>query len=428
MQGRNALSSKNRLVNFIERFSTNVLGERQTTQEKLKSISAATAQGLYHGRYGQRPKNITSFYDWYENDGAVYAGINSITEMSVGNGFETTMPGLAPSDLADEDSPEKKLVDEFNEFINADELNSNIVRNILIAGFCPVEVKMNKFPSKCQVGVIHPKTVVHIELGGNEYHGIKWIIQKVNSKEVKIMGRNLAWFDHNQIGNDKRGSSIISPIQLLLSTKFNTINQIEKIIDKRLAPMIIWKSTRNVDALKEAVTGIKADEDIFLGDLTQEELANIAQVIDIGDSSKLWEYIEYIDRLIYKSLFTGDLDYWRQATQASAVVLQDLVDFNVRGIQRSVKRGSEAGFYARLMKLNNYTVVPRISWNSEDAKFRGIQLERFLQTGVNAGFVQLEQYYEILTKSGIDLHPPSEAILPPQPTNPIIKKTPDGEE
>jgi len=420
------MSSTNRFINAIERFSTRMLGPAPM-QEKLKSVSASTGKGLYSRGYGQQPRSIRGYYDWYNSDGAVYAGINSITEMAVGNGFETALPGLAPSDMEDEDSPEKKLVDEFNEYINADDLNANICRNVLIAGYCPVEVKMNKYPSRCEVGIIHPKTVVHIEIGGAEYHGIKYIIQKVGHNKAKIMGRNLAWFDHNAIGNDKRGTSIIKPVETLLSTKLNTINQIEKIIDKRLAPMIIWKSTRNIESLKEAVTGIKPDEDIFLGNLTQEELKDIAQPIDIGESGKLWEYIEYIDRLIYKSLFTGDLDYWRQATQASATILQELVDYNVRGIRRSIKRGNEAGFYARLMKLNGYKTVPRVNWTTENAKFRGIQLERFLQTGVNAGFVQLPQYYEILQRSGLDLHPPDKPLLPPQPVNPIIKKTPDIE-
>lgn len=400
----------------------------KNVDEKLKSISASTSLGLYGSKYGLRPRNITSFFDWYDNDGAIFAGVNSITEMTVGNGFETVLSGLAPSDTSDDESIEKKLVDEFNAFVNMDELDANICRNILIAGFCPVETKINKFPSKSQVRIIHPETVKHVELGGTEYHGIKWIMQKVNGKEAKIMGRNLSWFDHNQIANDKTGKSIIAPIQTLLATKRNTIDKIDRILDKRLAPMIIWKSTRNVDTLKEAITGIKADEDVFLGDLTMEELKDIAQVIDIGDSGKLWEYIEYIDRLIYKSLFTGDLDYWRQATQASAVVLQDLVDFNVRGIQRSIKRGIEAGFYTRLMKANNLTRIPKVVWNTEDAKFRGIQLERFLQTGVNAGFLQLEQYYEILRKSGLDIHQPKEAVLPPKPETPFIKKTPDIDE
>ena len=400
----------------------------KTVDEKLKSLSATTGLGLYHSKYGQTPRNISTYYDWYDTDGAVFAGINSITEMAVGNGIETALPGLVPSDMEDKKSPEKKLVDEFNEYVNADDLHANICRNILISGFCPIEIKISKFPRKCQLRVIHSGTVKHIELGGTEYHGIKWIMQSVNGKEAKIMGRNLAWFEHNQIANDKRGKSIILPIQTLLATKRNTINKIEKILDKRLAPLIIWKSTRNVDALKEAITGIKADEDVFLGDLTQEELKDIAQVVDIGDSGKLWEYIEYIDRLIYKSLFTGDLDYWRQATQASATILQELVDYNVRGIQRSIKRGVEAGFYSRLMEANGYSVVPRVVWNTEDAKFRGIQLERFLQTGVNAGFLQLPQYYAILQKSGLDIRPPEKAVLPPQPVNPIIKKSPDEEE
>ena len=403
-------------------------GAPTTVSEKLKSISATTGPGLYHSKYGQRPRNISSFYDWYESDGAVFAGINSVTEMAVGNGIETVLPGLTPSDMEDRDSPEKRLVDEFNEHVNADALHANICRNLLISGFVPVETKITAFPRKCQVRVIHPETVKHIELGGTEYHGIKWIIQRVGGMEAKIMGRNLSWFEHNQIANDKRGKSVILPIQTLLSTKLNTINKIERILDKRLAPMIIWKSTRNVDDLKEAITGIKPDEDVFLGDLTQEELKDIAQVVDIGESAKLWEYIEYVDRLIYKSLFTGDLDYWRQATQASATVLQDLVDYNVRGIRRSIKRGIEAGFYSRLMKANNYDVVPRVVWNTEDAKFRGIQLERFLQTGVNAGYLQLPQYYAILRKSGLDIRPPEKPVLPPQPVKPVIKKSPDEDE
>ena len=197
--------------------------------EKLKSLSVTTSQGLFHGKHGLRPRNINSFYDWYDNDGAVFAGINSITEMSVGNGFETVLPGNSPTDLSDDFVENKLLVDALNVHLNADELNSNICRNILIAGFCPVETKINKIPTKSKVRIIHPETVKHIELGGNEYHGIKWIIQKVNGKEAKIMGRNLSWFDHNQIANDKTGKSIISPIQTLLATKLNTIDKIDKI-------------------------------------------------------------------------------------------------------------------------------------------------------------------------------------------------------
>jgi len=82
------------------------------------------------------------------------------------------------------------------------------------------------------------------------------------------------------------------------------------------------------------------------------------------------------------------------------------------GIQRQIKRSTEQGIYAPLMKLNGLEEVPRIVWNQEDAKFRGIQLERVLQTGINTGFIQLQQYYELLKRSGLDLHMPDEVVVP----------------
>lgn len=277
---------------------------------------------------------------------------------------------------------------------------------------CPVEVSMKPFPSKCKIKVIHPATITKIELGGEKYHGIEYIIQKVGEKEVKIDGKNLAWYVNYEMGNDKRGMSVIKAIEKLLATKMNTLDKIDKLLDRRLAPLIIWKTMRDETAIKEAISQRDADEDIFLGRLTPEEMESLAQVVDTEGDVKYWEYIEYIDRLIYKSLFAGDLDYWRQATQASATVLLELVDRNIMGIQRQIKRSTEQGIYQPLMELNGFDTVPRIVWNQEDAKFRGIQLERFMQTGVNTGFIQMPQFYEILKRSGLDLHMPDEVVVP----------------
>jgi hypothetical protein len=348
----------------------------------------------------------------------VFAAINSLAEFSTGGGYVNTMPGLTPSELPEDEPPEKKLVDELGEVLNLDSVLPNVTRNMLIAGFTPLEVSLKKFPSKCRVRVIHPKTVVEIELEKNvdlksaNYHGIDYIIQESNGKKVEIQGENLAWYVNYEMGNDKRGMSIIKAIEKLLTTKMNTLDAIDKLLARRLAPLIIWKTMRDETNIKEAISGRDEDEDIFLGKLTPEEMESIAQVVDVEGDVKYWEYIEYIDRLIYKSLFAGDLDYWRQATQASATVLLELVDRNIMGIQRQIKRSTELGVYQRLMELNGYEQVPRIVWNQEDAKFRGIQLERVLQTGVNTGFIQMPQYYELLKRSGLDLHMPDEVVVP----------------
>lgn len=342
----------------------------------------------------------------------MFAAINSLAEFATGGGYVNTMPGLTPSELPEKDPPEKVLVDELGQYLNFDSLLPNITRNVLIAGFCPLEVSLKKYPSKCKAKIIHPATVSEIVLGGNMYHGIDYIVQKINEKTVKIDGKNLAWYVNYELSNDKRGYSVIKPIEKLLGTKNNTLDTIDKILERRLAPLIIWKTMRDETALKEAIAERDDDEDIFLGRLTQEEMESIAQIVDVEGDVKYWEYIEYIDRLIYKSLFAGDLDYWRQATQASAEVLLELVDRNVMGIQRQIKRSTELGVYQPLMELNDYDKVPRMVWNQEDAKFRGVQLERYLQTGLNLGFIQLQQYYEILKRGGLDIHMPEKVVVP----------------
>jgi len=323
-----------------------------------------------------------------------------------------TMPGKTPSEIPETPPKEVQLVDQLGEYLNLDAALPNITRNMLIAGYCPVETALKPFPSKCKIKVIHPATVKEIELGGEEYHGIDYIIQKIGQKEVKIPGNHLAWYVNYEMADDKRGYSVIKAVEKLLTTKLNTLDAIDKILARRLAPLIIWKTMRDETALKEAISRRDEDQDIFLGHLTPEEMESLAQVIDVEGDVKYWEYIEYIDRLIYKSLFAGDLDYWRQATQASATVLLELVDRNIMGIQRQIKRSTEQGIYAPLMELNGLEEVPRIVWNQEDAKFRGIQLERVLQTGINTGFIQLQQYYELLKRSGLDLHMPDEVVVP----------------
>jgi len=268
------LSSSNRIMRAIENFSTATLGPIKETKPRALSASHGPSK---KGKSVQRPKGVKGWYQWFNVDGAVYSAITSLSEQAAGIGFETIMPGDDPHTTAvDKKAPELELVNEFNAYWNLDALLSNIVRNTLIAGYCPVETRIKEFPSKCAIKIIHP-------------------------------------------------------------------------------------------------------------------------------DSKYWEYIEYIDRLIYKSLYAGDLDYWRNATQASANILLQLVDRNIRGIRRTVKRGVEMGFWRPLIEANGMSKVPRLIWNEEQAKIDEIQLERIFQTGIKEGFVQMPQFYAFLQQAGIDL-------------------------
>ncbi|MCK4266195.1 MAG: hypothetical protein KAX31_02870, partial [Thermoplasmata archaeon] len=229
---------------------------------------------------------IKSYYEWYENDGVVFASVNGLSEASVGQGYHTAI---------EEEDPEraKELVDEFGKELNLDVLLPNICKNMLIAGFCPVETRINKIPSKSALKIIHPKTVK--EIGQNEDGTLKHIIQKSQDRggrDITILAENLTLFVHNQIANDLRGTSIIKPIESLLSTKRTAISNIDKIIEKRMFPDIIWKTTRDPAGLKELLGQKEVDEDLVLGWLEEGELKDVAQIVEVRGSTRYEGYIE----------------------------------------------------------------------------------------------------------------------------------------
>ena len=388
-------------------------------KEELKGLDAFVAPGLF--RQGKAksvavPKGIAEYYTWYESDGVVFAAVNGLAEAAAGQGMYTVMP--SEYEESDEVPEEKRLVDELGEALNFDALLPNIVKNTLIAGFCPLEIGtanggIPKLPSKWAVKLIHPSTVKEIVLEDTptNYHGIDYITQEANTTKgtkdpVRIEGKYLAWFVNNQIGNDPRGTSIIKCVESLLSTKANVITKIDKLLDKRLYPLIIWKTLQDTTALKEAVSGIEPDQDIFLGKLRPEEMGNIAQVVEVTGGEKYWQFIELINRLIYVGLYAPDLYYWKDATLASTEQLTKLVDRNINAIQRGLKRGVEAGMYTRLMNLNQKEYVPRLKWGVERTGVEAIQPAQFLSDGVNVGYVGIDQYYEILTLLGVNITPP----------------------
>ena len=409
-------------MSFYESLKKRFSFKPKSIDEKLTGLDAFNGPGLF--RQGKeasvaKPTGIAGFYTWYETDGVVFAAVNGLAESAAGQGMYTDMPSEY-KEKEDEDIPEeKKLVDELGEVLNFDALLPNIVKNTLIAGFCPLEIgtsngeQIPKLPSKWTVKIIHPVTVKEIVLEEEpkNYHGIDYILQEAGTtkgtkKPVKIEGKNLAWFVNNQIGNDPRGISIIKCVESLLSTKQNVISKIDKLLDKRLYPLIIWKSLKDITSLKEAVSSIEPDQDIFLGKLDPAELGNIAQVVEVTGGEKYWQFIELINRLIYVGMYAPDLYYWRDATYASAVELTHLVDRNINAIQRCLKRGAESGIYTRLIEANELEYVPRLKWGVEKTGVEDIQPADFLSVGVNVGYIGIDQYYEILGLLGVSITPP----------------------
>jgi len=436
--------SENRFFKAIESLSTRIAGPRrapQPTSEPRKPIEGVRVSGFYQSEraafreqkdVGKKTKvsGIQSFYTWYETDGVVFASVNGLSEASVGKGFHTAV------DEEDEE-PEraKELVDEFGKEMNLDVFLPNVCKNMLIAGFCPVETKINKFPSKSALKIIHPATVK--EIGQNEDGTLKHIIQKPQkrgSKEIKILADELTLFVHNQIANDLRGTSIIKPIESLLSTKNTAISNIDKIIEKRMFPDIIWKTTRDPAGLSELLGQKEVDEDLVIGWLEPEELKDVAQIVEVRGNTRYEGYIEHIDRLIYKGLYAPDLYFWKDATLASAKELTTIVDRNINAIERNMGRGVEAGFFDRLMAANSLDAEPKVLWGVEKTGVEDLQMESIITVGIEVGMIGPKQLEILMRKMGLDLgtlgyevepEPPEDAVPPeeePEEEEPVEDK------
>ena len=404
----------NRVFKAIEAISTRIAGPRTPLPHETPSIREshpvsgvrvpsyymkerhsfreATSQGTT-----TKVKGLSGFYTWYETDGVVFASINGLAEAAVGQGYHTTI---------EEEEPEKakELVDEFGKEMNLDTFLPNVCKNMLIAGFVCVDTRINKFPSKCALKIIHPKTIKEIVM--NDDGSVNKIIQKnpeAGKSDITIKGEYITLFIHNQIANDPTGTSIIKPVETLLTTKHVAITNISKIIEKRMFPDIIWKTTRDPAGLKELLGQKEVDEDLVLGWLEEGELANVAQIVEIQGNTRYEGYIDHIDRLIYKGLYSPDLYYWKDATLASAKELTTIVDRNINSIQRNVERGVEAGFFRRLMKANNLDAEPKMVWGRETTGAEDLQMENIVSTAITVGLIGPKQLARLLQLMGLDL-------------------------
>lgn len=327
----------------------------------------------------------------------------------MGQGYFTTIQ----TEGEDKRNPKvkaKEMVDEFGRYHNLDSMLPNICRISLIAGFCPVESKITpNNPKKSTLKIVHPKTVTDIVSKSGVVQSIK---QKVGSMENTIQGKDLAWFTYCQIANDPRGTSFVRGLITILNTLNDATDDVDKILKRYIGPIAVWKQRGDIDNLRMAVRERDPGQDIFIGDMRQEDVdnPNLPQMITIDPRVPYWEYIEYLDRRIYGSSRASHLYYIRNATQASAREMEDIVQRHVGSIQRDIKRTVERDWFEKVVGAP----TPKIKFGIEQTGVEDIDPSMFLVQGVNTGLIQQDQYYDILKQMGLDIKAPTGKTQPPQ--------------
>ena len=207
------MSEPRRFTRWLEGISTRVMGRRlpptptptvdhgpsffRKGQKQKKPVhEGAKSNGDMKTKKGitvTTVKGLDSYYTWYEVDGVVHSAVNSLSEQAVGEGYHTRIKKEEPKEA-------KELVDELGKVLQMDAMNKNVCINMLISGFCPVETKINKFPSKSVRKIIHPMTV--FDFAQNKKNEVLWLRQKDPENNLpsktKIMGKDLSWLKNHE--------------------------------------------------------------------------------------------------------------------------------------------------------------------------------------------------------------------------------------
>lgn len=357
-------------------------------------------------------EGIADYYNAYLNDDKVRLMVDDLIGNALGNGFYTTVEKVSK---ILKKSPSKELADAFGEHFRLDALLPNIKKNSLIAGFCPVETIMVKGPKddpfkNMSLTIIRPDTIdpnVPLKVDPRTREILE-ITQKVNNKKNVIKKKantHIVNFVHGQLGNDVRGVSFVRGMLELLNMLNQATESVDEILKRYISPLGIWKSKKAIARLKKLAENRNPGEDIFLGKLSDTEFKEkIVEFISIDPRVPFWQFIEFLDRRVWSYSRASDIWYLRNATEASATIIDNVTGRHVTAIQRATKRAVEQGWYAPLIELYlKDKEVPAWVAGAEPTGLEDVQVEQFLTAGVNVGYITQEQYAFLLKQMGFKL-------------------------
>ncbi len=353
-------------------------------------------------RVSYKLKGLNTYYDLYKNHDLVRGMIDDLAESACGQGIYTTVEKLSPVFARNRS---KELCDEFAKQFNLDDILPKVAKNMLIAGFCPVETKLSISVEKCMLKVVHPQTIVKIETDPTTGEVLR-AEQKVGDKKKTLEGANLAWFTYGNLANDPRGISFIQSILTLLTTLDNATNTVSNIVESYISPLAMWQSCQSSADLKKAlVTDREEGEAIFLGSLTPDEMKEeTVKFVQVDPRVPFWDYMENLELRVYAYSRASNVWYTKNANLASAEKMEDIVARHVASIQRGIKRSIEKVWFEPLINMNGLEEVPRVNFGKEPTGVENITPSDIITKGLDLRYINQAQYYEILRSIGIKIN------------------------
>jgi hypothetical protein len=370
---------------------------------EAKGLVVDKVSSIFDTSTAKPDRNLKTYREKYDNDPTVGISIDTLSEMTCGVGSYNTI----------EDKKSEKALNICNDLaekIRLDENLLNIDKCLNIYGFCPSERVINRGPPKgiTQLLVLEPETVTY----QRGLHGqILSYTQTIGMKVIKFKPHEIIWWVNNQVGNSKGalyGISRVKRVIELLSLRETIIKNINGIMGNQARPPVFWKvhgsnDVANLKKILEACRKTGADPIVYPKDAIEN------QVIHIDVRSPYHEYVKYIDSLIFQGLHSPMLDYLRNATEASARTMLEVIQRHVYGRQRYYKRMVEHELYEPHLKANGWHgEIPSYNFGSPKTGLENVNIEELIKEGMRRKDITTSQFFDILKKIGIVVKDPDD--------------------
>ena len=364
------------------------------------------------------PADLDNYESYYLKDSEFYAAVNVLANMSVGIGYYTEAASKSPNA-----KKAKELVDAMAETVGLDQIHLDVAVNMLKDGFCPVERYFKRGPPKGNIvlKVLPPKTV--------------WVLMNERGKLLgyrqKVGGRNVATFQPNELvfyrnGDGTYGKSIAAPIVPLMKASEQFHTDMPKIIHRHGNPLIFIITRGDKGLIEVAVKERDVDDAVFIDHVDSTEDFNI-KTVEVDPRSRFVEYIQELNASKMEALQAPLIRYLHNATEASATKILEVIDRRIEGIQRYIKRMDEREVFAPFLALHGNNEIPSLRWGVPQTGVEEINIDNFLSTGAEIGYISRLQYLDILKQKGLRILPGEDREEPEPPPIPKDEEPEDEE-
>jgi hypothetical protein len=316
--------------------------------------------------------------------------------MVAGVGYYTTVDD--PEDM--EQARAKEIVDNFAAKVNMDELLLEVAKDLLITGNCFVE----KIFQRKRLTALKRLPVTEMRVVRDRFGNVEKYVQRPTTQQITFTPNEIVHFKWNDVKLTGYGIGIVEPVKDYLEFDVkNTQNMVEVIYKTAYPiPVFTFKSKADVDYFQELLKKREPGEPILmLGEITPT-------IIQVDSRIRFGEFLEAVERKIFEGMRAPLLSWLRNATEASARVMLENVDRDVRSLQRYVKRKVEGEIFRPLLEGHKLSHVHvKLNWGMQRTGLENLSIGDLVALAkADVAILSRTQVIQMLRMMGIPIPEP----------------------